>query len=184
MIAVKRRFGGHEAASTPTPGAQSATLSPARELLLILLVALGVFVVSTRFDILQAIVDFAGRHQKWEIDDFVVTGLFLMLAFGLFALRRSRETIRTMKELAQYARELQATTNEVRQLQGIIPICASCKKIRDDKGFWHQVERYISDHSEADFSHSLCPDCIAKLYPELLEEEPAGGSDSGNSPSP
>jgi hypothetical protein len=60
---------------------------------------------------------------------------------------------------------------EIRSLKGIIPICANCKKIRDDKGYWHQVELYIRSHSEADFSHSLCPDCMKKLYPDLLKTE-------------
>lgn len=63
--------------------------------------------------------------------------------------------------------ELQKTLAEVKMLKGIIPICASCKKIRDDKGYWNQVESYIRDHSEAEFSHGLCPECVKKLYPEL-----------------
>ena len=53
----------------------------------------------------------------------------------------------------------------IRTLRGLVPICASCKKIRDDKGFWHQVEVYIRDHSDAELSHSLCPDCAKQLYP-------------------
>ncbi|MBW2127201.1 MAG: hypothetical protein JRH08_16390 [Deltaproteobacteria bacterium] len=60
--------------------------------------------------------------------------------------------------------ELQETLSEIKILKGIIPICASCKRIRDDKGYWNQVEAYIRDHSEADFSHSICPDCMKKLY--------------------
>jgi PAS domain S-box-containing protein len=57
---------------------------------------------------------------------------------------------------------------EIKILRGFIPICASCKQIRDDKGYWSQVEKYISEHSKAQFSHSICPDCAAKLYPELM----------------
>lgn len=60
---------------------------------------------------------------------------------------------------------------EVKVLGGFIPICASCKNIRDDNGFWSQVEAYISEHSEAEFSHSLCPDCAKALYPEFYESE-------------
>ena len=56
---------------------------------------------------------------------------------------------------------------KVRILQGLIPICSHCKKVRDDKGYWHQVEEYIRDHSEAEFSHGLCPECAKELYPEL-----------------
>jgi PAS domain S-box-containing protein len=60
---------------------------------------------------------------------------------------------------------------EIKTLRGLLPICASCKKIRDDRGYWHQVEVYVRDHSEADFSHSICPDCAKKLYPGLYEDE-------------
>jgi PAS domain S-box-containing protein len=54
---------------------------------------------------------------------------------------------------------------EMRRLRGLLPICASCKNIRDDKGYWNQIEVYIRDHSEAEFSHSICPECVKKLYP-------------------
>jgi PAS domain S-box-containing protein len=64
--------------------------------------------------------------------------------------------------------ELQAALEQVKQLSGLLPICASCKKIKDDNGSWNQIESYIRDHSEAEFSHGLCPDCAKKLYPELF----------------
>jgi len=69
--------------------------------------------------------------------------------------------------------ELQHALNEIRTLSGIVPICASCTQIRDDEGHWHQVEKYVQDHSHAQFSHSLCPDCIKKLYPELPSNQAA-----------
>jgi hypothetical protein len=56
---------------------------------------------------------------------------------------------------------------KIQTLHGLIPICAACKKIRDDKGYWKQIEVYIHEHTEADFSHGICPDCEKKLYPEL-----------------
>jgi hypothetical protein len=62
--------------------------------------------------------------------------------------------------------ELRKALVEVRTLQGIIPICTSCKNIRDDDGYWHQVEAYVSSHSNALFSHSICPQCTKRLYPE------------------
>ncbi len=69
----------------------------------------------------------------------------------------------------QLLEELQNALAEVKKLSGFLPICASCKKIRDDKGYWQQIEQYISDHSEAVFSHSVCPDCAKKLYPDLFD---------------
>ena len=56
---------------------------------------------------------------------------------------------------------------EVKMLRGFLPICASCKKIRDDEGYWNQIESYIKEHSEAEFSHGICPECAKKLYPYL-----------------
>jgi len=63
--------------------------------------------------------------------------------------------------------ELQSALAKVKTLSGFLPICASCKKIRDDKGYWNQIETYIRDHSEADFSHGICPECAKNLYPGL-----------------
>ncbi len=63
--------------------------------------------------------------------------------------------------------ELKNAREEIKSLRGILPICASCKKIRDDKGYWNQIETYISKHSEADFSHGICPDCATRLYPDM-----------------
>ncbi len=66
--------------------------------------------------------------------------------------------------------ELREALDNVQVLSGLLPICASCKKIRDDKGYWKQIESYIRDHSEAEFSHGICPDCAAELYPDYVAE--------------
>ncbi len=71
------------------------------------------------------------------------------------------------QEREQLVKELEAALSRVKQLSGLLPICASCKKIRDDKGYWTQIESYIRDHSEARFSHGICPVCAKTLYPEL-----------------
>lgn len=78
------------------------------------------------------------------------------------------ERIRAQIEKDQLIIELEQALAEVKVLSGLIPICASCKRIRDDKGYWKQLESYISDHSDAEFTHSICPDCQAKLYPDLF----------------
>jgi len=64
--------------------------------------------------------------------------------------------------------ELQAALAEIKTLSGLIPICSWCKKIRDDKGYWNILEAYLSQHSEAQFTHGICPECLAKLYPNLM----------------
>jgi PAS domain S-box-containing protein len=74
------------------------------------------------------------------------------------------------RELAWTVKELKETLTKAKTLRGLIPICASCKKVRNDEGYWQQVEVYVRDHSEADFSHGICPDCASKLYPDYTKE--------------
>ena len=69
--------------------------------------------------------------------------------------------------LAERMRQLQQALDDVRTLRGFIPICIQCKKIRDDQGYWNQVEVYIRDHSEAEFTHGICPACCEELYPGM-----------------
>jgi PAS domain S-box-containing protein len=71
--------------------------------------------------------------------------------------------------LQQERDKLQDALDKVKTLSGLLPICSNCKKIRDDKGYWNQIESYIAKHSEADFTHSICPECAKKLYPEFYK---------------
>jgi GAF domain-containing protein len=73
----------------------------------------------------------------------------------------------TLQALEKRNQELWQTIGDVKTLRGLLPICASCKKIRDDKGYWQQIEDYIERHSEAGFSHSVCPECAKSLYPGI-----------------
>ena len=72
------------------------------------------------------------------------------------------------QDLEEKNRRLEKAMNEIKKLEGIIPICSICKKIRDDKGYWSQLEAYFEEHSEAKFSHSLCQECAKKYYPDFL----------------
>lgn len=90
----------------------------------------------------------------------------LGIPFGILMMNQQR----LEGDLASSRDELAQSRQEIRALRGFIPICASCKKIRDDHGFWTQLEVYIRDHSEAEFSHGICPECAERLYPELESE--------------
>ena len=79
-----------------------------------------------------------------------------------------KRIIEMQERLASQVRELLNANEHIRMLQGIIPICSFCKKIRDDKGYWNQVEEYFSLHSEAQFSHSICPECVKKHYANII----------------
>jgi len=113
--------------------------------------------------------DKAGRKRY-----FIITGKPFMDANNeIIGIVESFQDI-SKRKLAENAKEdlikeLHNALDKVNLLSGFLPICASCKKIRDDKGYWSQVEKYISDHSEAKFSHGICPDCAQKLYPDFYK---------------
>jgi ABC-type uncharacterized transport system substrate-binding protein len=72
------------------------------------------------------------------------------------------------KDLRDNTERLEKALSRVKTLSGLLPICASCKKIRDDKGYWNQIETYLDQHSDATFSHGICPDCAKRLYPDFM----------------
>lgn len=97
------------------------------------------------------------------------------IAGAICVARDVTERIQLQIEREALIGELKEALEKVKTLSGFLPICASCKKIRDDQGYWNQIESYISKHSEAVFSHGICPDCAHRLYPEFYPA--AGGSD-------
>ena len=77
-----------------------------------------------------------------------------------------RRMLEMQDQLRANVTELRQALDQIKTLRGIVPICANCKRIRDDQGYWNQVEAYIREHTEAQFSHGICPDCIKILYPD------------------
>ena len=94
--------------------------------------------------------------------------------FGIF--RDVTEHKRVEMERERLIAELQEALAQVKTLHGLLPICANCKRVRDDDGYWHMVEAYVRDHSQAEFTHTLCPECMAKLYPEYVDSEDSESS--------
>ncbi|OGQ97396.1 MAG: hypothetical protein A2521_08500 [Deltaproteobacteria bacterium RIFOXYD12_FULL_57_12] len=110
-----------------------------------------------------------------EIDGYILKPVEAERLFSIIT--RSAEIICLRNEVRQRDQEqrkliveLKQALAEVKILQGILPICASCKKVREDSGYWTQVEAYISHHSDLLFSHTVCPDCAKKLYPDIYDE--------------
>jgi CheY-like chemotaxis protein len=99
--------------------------------------------------------------------------------FGYLLKPFDTKTLQTTIELALYKhqmeqeraallRQLQEALASIKTLRGLLPICAACKKIRDDQGYWNQLEAYLSQHSDIQFTHGICPDCARQRYPDLL----------------
>lgn len=93
--------------------------------------------------------------------------LVCLIAYGLEASREKYQRMMNEKQVALLAekKRLETAMEEIKTLSGLIPICSNCKKIRDDKGYWQQVETFIEHHTKAGFSHSICPDCFKIFYP-------------------
>lgn len=113
----------------------------------------------------------------------VLTCLSAAMSIRLFIIRRRNKRLLEMTKILDAKVEqrtqqleiekakLEDTLGQVKTLQGLLPICSACKKIRDDQGYWNQIEEYISYHTEAAFTHGICPDCARRLYPDLYKPE-------------
>jgi two-component system cell cycle sensor histidine kinase/response regulator CckA len=138
----------------------------------ILLAGVGVAILASRWITgpILGLAQAAAKVAAGDLDQRVAVssrdeiGQLEMVFNDMMEKRQQRE-----EERETLIRELQEAMAEVRTLTGMLPICASCKKIRDDKGYWTKIESYIRDHSEVEFSHSLCPECVEKLYPDFHE---------------
>jgi hypothetical protein len=120
---------------------------------------------------------FAAKPGWPELITLVLILIVAAIAIDLLAtnarknLELARQEIEHRKKMEEEREKLitslQKALSDVKTLSGLIPICCSCKKIRDDQGYWKAVEQYIGEHTEAEFTHGICPDCIARLYPDL-----------------
>ena len=79
------------------------------------------------------------------------------------------ERLKIVKERDQLIAELQDAMAQIKTLRGLVPICASCKNIRNDKGYWERIESYVAKHTDATFTHGICPECAKKLYPDYCD---------------
>lgn len=121
------------------------------------------FISVAAFPMLYVYIQLQSRRKDVTLENRPVLSILKQIADITEELHSAHEEIRRRKE-AEAA--LQKALSEVKTLRGFIPICAGCKKIRDDQGFWKQIEIYLKEHSEAEFSHGLCPECLENYYPE------------------
>lgn len=91
----------------------------------------------------------------------------------LARVRAGERVIQLEKSLRQRNAELSDALAQVKQLKGLLPICMFCKKIRKDENYWQQIEQYLVEHTEADFSHSICPECMEEHYPDYVKRKKA-----------
>ena len=142
-----------------------------RELIIIAILCVLVFIIAARFDTLEFIVETMEIYEEYELDEFITVAIFLSFALSIFAFRRWNEATSANHKLIETNAELQDALAHINQLKNMLPICSSCKKIRDDEGNWHQLESYIHSQTGTEFSHSMCPDCMEQWYPNLKKRK-------------
>jgi hypothetical protein len=138
-----------------------------RDLITVVVITAISYLIFTQIDVLEKIVLFAAEHEDLELDELISSSIVFSICMAFYAYRWWRASIKYNAQLAKKNEELQAALDEIKVLRGVIPICSYCKKIRDDNDAWEQLEAYLDAHSEAEFSHGICPDC----YKHTLEEE-------------
>jgi len=134
-------------------------------------------------------------NSAYAIDRAVVSNLVLVMGILLsftvalfsWSIERGRdylerEIVKRTEDLLKRNQELEKALAEIKELRGLIPICASCKKVRNDQGYWQQIELYLEEHSDAKFTHGLCKECAGKLYQEFYQKKVSAAGDS-NAPS-
>ncbi len=127
--------------------------------------------VRARFPRVPIVVLTSLEDQEYG-DHLINAGAQDYLVKGQIDSRSLYRTVRHAVERQQLILELQEALAEVKTLSGLLPICSACKKIRDDSGYWTQIEQYIEKRSDAQFTHGICPDCVGRLYGELYENKP------------
>ena len=137
------------------------------DFIIIIILTIILYFLSRKYDLLEQFVQFTNRHEDLELDELLIILVYWGICVTFFAIRRLLELYKIRRVLTKANRDLTQAYTEIHRLKGIIPICASCKKVRDDQGYWHQVENYIKRYATVDFSHGICPECARKLYPDM-----------------
>jgi hypothetical protein len=142
-----------------------------RELILIAVGSVVVFSISAWIDLFSTTIAWLYRHDTWQLDEMFTVMVFLAIAFAVYSRRRWRELTEEMQEREkaeesnrQLIQRLEKALTEVRTLRGLLPLCAWCKKVRDDTGYWMELESYIQANSDAKVTHGICPDCARKAF--------------------
>ncbi len=141
--------------------------TPRMELLIFLVLCIPFYLLAIKFDFLESVFEFTRNHEEYELDETITTFVFISFASGFYTLRKLKDIKRANLEIKETNYRLQEALSEIKELRGIITICSVCRKVKIKDNSWQQLESYISEHTDAQFSHGICKDCRNRLYPEF-----------------
>ncbi len=132
--------------------------------------AVVIYLIAAHFDIVNQVSRWFIAHEYLQVDELAVVGLFLVIASAVFIWRRRQELLEQIRERERAENEraalipaLENALREVQTLSSLLPVCAWCKRIRDDDGSWNQVDIYIRKHTSIGITHGICPDCAERI---------------------
>jgi hypothetical protein len=127
----------------------------------LIIVAFSILITTTALIIFQGYVDVLGLSICIAAPVLILP-LPARSFFAMYVrIQKTEEKLRTQNQ------ELEKSLEQIKVLSGLLPICCNCKKIRDDEGYWSEIEQYFNSHSDLQLTHGICPECVMKLYPEL-----------------
>ncbi len=141
-----------------------------RDGIVIVLFGLVVYFMSLTYDVVDHVTQFLRDHESWQLDEIIVVMLYLIVAGAVFVWRRRSELLQQVEareaaesEKARLIPQLESALRDVTSLTELLPVCAWCKRIRDDQGYWSQVDAYLAAHTGIGITHGICPDCAKKF---------------------
>jgi hypothetical protein len=142
-----------------------------QDIVVISVLSILVFAFSASFDLFNAIIAWVYRHDTWQLDELFSVSVFLVVAIAVYAWRRNRELAEEIRrreqaeaEKASLIPELESALADVHALKKLLPFCTSCRRVREDSGYWNQVEGYMESHFSTRLDGGLCPDCARRFY--------------------
>jgi large-conductance mechanosensitive channel len=142
-----------------------------RDAVVIAILAVVIYVASAFFDVINKVISWFMAHESLQLDEFTTVLIFLVVAFVVYGWRRRNEALQEMqrRERAEAERDrliphLESALYDVQVLSKLLPICGECKKVRDDKGYWDEVELYLQAHFDMRVTYGMCPECAKRLY--------------------
>ncbi len=156
--------------SGPGPGALNLRHRAVIDALILLALAMPFHLLARHYDFLEHLVALTRQYEHHQLDELVSLAAFIALLLLIYCIRRVLDLRGYARHLNQANARLTQTLDEIDRLRRLLPVCAGCKKVRDDEGYWQEVDSYLARYHLARVTHGMCPECVSKHYPEIAAE--------------
>jgi hypothetical protein len=174
---------------TRTTDVAESTKRAIRDLVILAACGIAVMIVSVGFDLFNRIISWVYSHETWQLDEVFTLSAFLTLAAVVYSVRRWKELKREIRERLRLESEqrimepqLESALRELTTLRKLVPMCAWCKSIRDNTGYWMPLEVYLETFSGTEYTHGICPACARRVFER--QRRPAAATTPAAVPSP